>query len=63
MLIPISIEILQFIMALGVTDIDDVILNFSGELIGAFIFLVIKFLYNKKSASRFSPTATEKILN
>lgn len=63
LLISISIEILQFIMALGVTDIDDVILNFSGELIGAFIFLVIKFLYNKKSASRFSPTATEKILN
>lgn len=48
LLVPITIEIMQFITASGVTDIDDVILNFFGEIVGASIFLFIKYLYNKK---------------
>jgi len=46
-MVPICIEILQFIMALGVTDIDDVILNIFGEMIGALLFWLLIFLQGK----------------
>ena len=46
-MVPICIEILQFIMASGVTDIDDVILNIFGEMIGALLFWLLIFLQGK----------------
>ncbi|MFV0239164.1 MAG: VanZ family protein [Lacrimispora sphenoides] len=38
----ISIEIFQFLTMLGVFDIDDIILNCSGGIIGYFLFYVFK---------------------
>ncbi|EOC99687.1 VanZ family protein [Caldisalinibacter kiritimatiensis] len=46
--IPIIIEIVQYISATGISDIDDVILNFIGELIGLSTLLTIEWLYKKR---------------
>lgn len=48
-LIPIVIEILQYIFATGALDINDIILNTVSGLIGVIIFAIIKkFIKNKK---------------
>ena len=45
--IPITIEILQYLLKTGVADIDDIILNIIGEIIGFFILLLLNRLYQK----------------
>jgi glycopeptide antibiotics resistance protein len=45
LVIPVIIEILQYITNSGISDIDDVILNFAGELIGMFLLFVLERLY------------------
>ncbi len=40
-----SIEVLQYVFKRGASDIDDLILNTAGGLIGVFIYLVLKLLY------------------
>lgn len=44
-LMSLAIEIIQFIFALGATDIDDIILNVAGGLIGLIIYQVLKKIY------------------
>lgn len=46
-LIPIVIEILQYIFATGALDINDIILNTVSGLIGVLIFAIIKKLIKK----------------
>ena len=43
-----SIEILQYILCTGVTDIDDVIFNTLGTIIGYCIWKVLKKLFKIK---------------
>ncbi len=40
-----SIEVLQYVFKRGSSDIDDLILNTAGGLIGVFIYLVFKVLF------------------
>ena len=50
-IISISIECIQFILSIGVADIDDVILNTTGATIGVFLLkLLIKVKVFKKNA-------------
>jgi glycopeptide antibiotics resistance protein len=51
-LISLGVEILQYIFALGVADIDDIILNTTGILIGALIYFGVKQLKNRKNRIR-----------
>lgn len=50
LLLPISIEAYQYIFKCGNTDIDDIILNFGGFLIGFFIYLFINQRISKQKA-------------
>ena len=43
-LISLSVEIIQYIFAIGITDIDDIILNCVGGLIGIAIYKVLLFV-------------------
>ena len=43
-----SIEVLQYILKRGATDIDDLLLNTVGGLIGMVIYLVFKALFKSK---------------
>jgi glycopeptide antibiotics resistance protein len=44
-IIPIAIETVQYLLYIGIADIDDVILNFTGGLIGIFISYIIEKIY------------------
>lgn len=44
LLVSVSIEILQYVFELGVSDIDDVILNVLGGIMGIFLFYIINKL-------------------
>ena len=48
-LISLGVEILQYIFALGVADIDDLILNTIGGFIGIILFKKIHAIYQDKS--------------
>ena len=48
-LISLVVEILQYIFALGVADIDDLILNTIGGFIGIILFRKIHAIYQDKS--------------
>ena len=50
LLLPISIEAYQYIFKCGNTDIDDIILNFGGFLIGFFIYFFINQRISKQKA-------------
>lgn len=43
-----AIEVLQFVFKRGASDIDDLILNTAGGLIGIFIYYVFKLLFKSK---------------
>lgn len=43
-----GIEVLQYIFKRGVSDIDDLLLNTAGGLIGIFIYLVFKAIFKSK---------------
>ena len=43
-----SIEVLQYIFKRGTSDIDDLLLNTVGGLIGIFIYLVFKVIFKLK---------------
>ncbi|KRF09901.1 VanZ family protein [Paenibacillus sp. Soil787] len=45
--IIVAIEIIQYVTNLGATDIDDVILNMTGCLIGYMVYMVSVELYKK----------------
>lgn len=44
-LIPIIVELIQFVFSLGICDVDDVILNAIGGLLGILVFKVVEKLY------------------
>ncbi|MDQ2753753.1 MAG: VanZ family protein, partial [Bacteroidota bacterium] len=44
-LIPIIIELIQFVFSLGICDLDDVILNAIGSLLGILVLKVVEKLY------------------
>lgn len=44
--IPIIVEIIQYITSSGISDIDDVILNFTGGLIGMLLSLLLEKAYS-----------------
>jgi len=44
-LIPIIVELIQYIFSLGIADVDDVILNSIGGLLGILVFMVVEKLY------------------
>lgn len=50
-LIPLSIEMIQYILRAGVADIDDIILNVIGELIGFLCLFLADFVYGKYNTS------------
>lgn len=53
----ISIELIQLILRVGSTDIDDVILNTFGGLIGYLIFkLVLGLVHNKVGSKKYTQT-------
>jgi glycopeptide antibiotics resistance protein len=53
-IISVSIELTQFLLSIGVADIDDVILNTIGATIGVFLLkLLIKVKIFKKNIQRF----------
>ena len=43
-----AIEIIQFTFSRGATDIDDVILNTAGGLLGIFIYMLFKVIFKSK---------------
>lgn len=43
-----GIEVLQYIFKRGVSDIDDLLLNTMGGLIGIFIYLILKKMFKSK---------------
>jgi len=45
--IPITIELLQYLFATGAADIDDIILNIIGEIMGLFLLSLINLIYHK----------------
>jgi glycopeptide antibiotics resistance protein len=45
LLIPIIVELIQFVWSLGICDVDDVILNAIGGLLGILVFKVVEKLY------------------
>ncbi len=47
-ILPVLIEVIQYITGTGISDIDDFILNFTGELIGLIVLLGIEKLYRRK---------------
>lgn len=47
MLLSASIELLQFIFCLGLSEIDDVVANALGAIIGWHIFILLKKLIDK----------------
>jgi glycopeptide antibiotics resistance protein len=44
-LIPIIVELIQFVFSLGICDVDDVILNAIGGLLGILVLKVVEKLY------------------
>jgi glycopeptide antibiotics resistance protein len=48
-LLSLLVEIAQFIFAVGATDIDDIILNTIGGLLGVLLFHVISYLFKDKT--------------
>lgn len=51
-LLSLTIEIVQYLMAVGAFDVDDLILNTSGAVIGYIIYLVIRVEYNRAFSRR-----------
>ncbi len=49
--IPIMIEVIQYLLASGVSDIDDVILNVLGELLGYWGLVLMNKVYHKLNKS------------
>jgi glycopeptide antibiotics resistance protein len=47
-LASISIEVIQFAFRLGVADVDDVILNFIGGIVGLVIYNVLLLLFKEE---------------
>ncbi len=45
LLTSVAVEIIQYIFALGVTDIDDIILNTIGGLTGVFLYQILKIIF------------------
>ena len=52
LMLPVLIEIIQFMTGTGISDIDDIILNFSGGLIGLVIHIFLEKLYVMKHKSK-----------
>lgn len=52
-LMSLSVEIVQYIFAVGITDIDDIILNCVGGLIGITIYKVLLFITKDIDKARF----------
>lgn len=48
-LISVAVEILQYVMRVGVTDIDDVLLNGLGGFLGIIIFKIIYKIFKNKT--------------
>lgn len=51
-MIPIIVEVIQFIASTGVSDIDDIILNFMGGVIGFFINLLVEMAYERRHKNK-----------
>lgn len=47
--LSVLVEVIQYIFAVGVTDIDDVILNTIGGLLGVLLYRLILFLFKEKT--------------
>lgn len=47
-LVVLGIELFQLLTAFGVFDVDDIILNMSGALIGYLCYLIMRTIFNKK---------------
>ncbi len=52
-IMSIGVEIIQFIFALGVTDIDDIILNTIGGLAGVFFYQILRLLVKDDRKIKF----------
>ena len=48
-LVVLGIELFQLLTAFGVFDVDDIILNMSGALIGYLCYLLMRAIFNKKA--------------
>ena len=48
-LVVLGIELFQLLTAFGVFDVDDIILNMSGALIGYLCYLLMRTIFNKKT--------------
>ena len=48
-LISLCVEIIQIVFAIGTADIDDIILNTIGGLLGILIFRIIYLIFKDKS--------------
>lgn len=44
--VPLTIEIVQFILKRGISDIDDIILNFLGSLLGMVLYVALEKTYS-----------------
>ncbi len=48
-LVVLGIELFQLLTAFGVFDVDDIILNMSGALVGYLCYLLMRAIFNKKT--------------
>lgn len=61
-LISLSVEIAQYIFGLGISDIEDIILNCSGGFIGIITYKVLLLMFKEESKVRFVITITAPII-
>lgn len=48
----VSIETFQLVMKVGSFDVDDIILNTTGVVIGYIVSIILRRIYNKKEVTR-----------
>lgn len=61
-IISVLAEIVQYVLAIGVTDIDDVILNSLGGLIGIIIYSLLKMIFKTRERTKTAVAWTSSII-
>ena len=60
LVLPVIVELLQYILKFNTFDADDIIFSFLGGLIGMLLFVIFNTLFQKTTGKNFDGSEIEK---